>query len=73
MKFLLFSKSIHGTLHSVDQYLNIKLMDVSVTDPEKFPHMVRFKNLTVFFFLILFIFYKILSNLLEIALFVAAL
>jgi U6 snRNA-associated Sm-like protein LSm2 len=33
--------SIHGTLHSVDQYLNIKLLDVSVTDPEKFPHMVR--------------------------------
>ncbi len=33
--------SIHGTLHSVDQYLNIKLLDVSVTDPEKFPHMVN--------------------------------
>uniref|UniRef100_A0A8C3VEK4 Sm domain-containing protein n=1 Tax=Catharus ustulatus TaxID=91951 RepID=A0A8C3VEK4_CATUS len=26
--------SIRGTLHSVDQYLNIKLMDISVMDPE---------------------------------------
>jgi len=33
--------SICGTLHSVDQYLNIKLQDISVTDPEKYPHMVR--------------------------------
>jgi hypothetical protein len=24
----------------VDQYLNIKLMDISVTDPDKYPHMV---------------------------------
>ena len=32
--------SICGTLHSVDQYLNIKLTDISVTDPEKYPHMV---------------------------------
>ncbi|XP_052019510.1 U6 snRNA-associated Sm-like protein LSm2 isoform X2 [Apodemus sylvaticus] len=31
--------SICGTLHSVDQYLNIKLTDISVTDPEKYPHM----------------------------------
>lgn len=23
------------------QYLNIKLTDISVTDPEKYPHMVR--------------------------------
>ncbi|EDL26706.1 U6 snRNA-associated Sm-like protein LSm2 isoform 4 [Mus musculus] len=30
--------SICGTLHSVDQYLNIKLTDISVTDPEKYPH-----------------------------------
>ncbi|XP_048148990.1 U6 snRNA-associated Sm-like protein LSm2 isoform X1 [Corvus hawaiiensis] len=29
--------SICGTLHSVDQYLNIKLTDISVTDPEKYP------------------------------------
>ncbi|XP_037227943.1 U6 snRNA-associated Sm-like protein LSm2 isoform X2 [Falco naumanni] len=32
--------SICGTLHSVDQYLNIKLTDISVTDPEKYPHML---------------------------------
>ena len=32
--------SICGTLHSVDQYLNIKLTDISVTDPDKYPHMV---------------------------------
>lgn len=32
--------SICGTLHSVDQYLNIKLTDISVTDTEKYPHMV---------------------------------
>lgn len=32
--------SICGTLHSVDQYLNIKLTDISVTDTDKYPHMV---------------------------------
>ncbi|KAG1699367.1 U6 snRNA-associated Sm-like protein LSm2 [Nymphon striatum] len=32
---------ICGTLHSVDQYLNIKLTDISVTDPDKYPHMRR--------------------------------
>jgi hypothetical protein len=32
--------SICGTLHSVDQFLNIKLTDISVTDPDKYPHMV---------------------------------
>ncbi|KAL8602110.1 U6 snRNA-associated Sm-like protein LSm2 [Nucella lapillus] len=31
--------SICGTLHSVDQFLNIKLTDISVTDPDKYPHM----------------------------------
>lgn len=38
--FLLISFSICGTLHSVDQYLNIKLTDISVTDADKYPHMV---------------------------------
>lgn len=33
--------AIRGTLHSVDQYLNIKLLDVTVVEPDKFPHMVR--------------------------------
>lgn len=32
--------SICGTLHSVDQFLNIKLTDITVTDPDKYPHMV---------------------------------
>lgn len=28
----------------MDQYLNIKLTDISVTDPEKYPHMLSVKN-----------------------------
>jgi len=36
--------SISGVLDSVDQYLNIKLTDISVTDPERYPHMVSVKN-----------------------------
>lgn len=40
--------SICGTLHSVDQYLNIKLTDISVTDPEKYPHMVSIRFLGIF-------------------------
>lgn len=31
---------LRGTLHSVDQYLNIKLHDVHVLEEEKYPHMV---------------------------------
>lgn len=33
--------SISGVLHSVDQYLNIKMTDVKCTDEQRFPHMVR--------------------------------
>jgi len=33
--------SIRGTLKSVDQYLNIKLDDIEVTEPMKYPHLVR--------------------------------
>ncbi|KAJ7378153.1 U6 snRNA-associated Sm-like protein LSm2 [Desmophyllum pertusum] len=36
--------SVHGTLDSVDQFLNIKLTDISVTDPDKYPHMLSVKN-----------------------------
>merc|ERR1739845_293876 len=36
--------AICGTLHSVDQYLNIKLNDVKVTDPTRFPHLLSIKN-----------------------------
>ncbi|KAH9284776.1 U6 snRNA-associated Sm-like protein LSm2 [Echinococcus granulosus] len=31
---------IHGTLHSVDQYHNFRLSDITVTDPEKHPYML---------------------------------
>lgn len=33
--------SIRGTLKSVDQYLNIKLDDITVLEDIKYPHMVR--------------------------------
>ena len=33
--------AIRGTLHSVDQYLNVKLLNVTVEDASNFPHMVR--------------------------------
>lgn len=36
--------AIRGTLHSVDQYLNIKLLGVSVEDQTNFPHMQSVKN-----------------------------
>lgn len=32
--------SIRGTLKSVDQYLNIKLDDITVVDEVKYPHLV---------------------------------
>ncbi|PNX92439.1 U6 snRNA-associated Sm-like protein LSm2 [Trifolium pratense] len=34
--------AIRGTLHSVDQYLNIKLENTRVVDQDKYPHMVQF-------------------------------
>lgn len=45
--FLCVHFSICGTLHSVDQFLNIKLTDISVTDAEKYPHMVSIKYVPV--------------------------
>ena len=36
--------AVRGTLHSVDQYLNIKLLNITVEDKEKFPHMQSVKN-----------------------------
>ncbi|CAF0925794.1 unnamed protein product [Didymodactylos carnosus] len=36
--------SIAGTLHSVDQYLNVKLTEVQVLDPEKYPHIQSVKH-----------------------------
>ncbi|MBA0826020.1 hypothetical protein Goarm_010913 [Gossypium armourianum] len=32
--------AIRGTLHSVDQYLNIKLENTRVVDQDKYPHMM---------------------------------
>lgn len=33
-----------GTLHSVDQYLNIKLNNVNVVDKQKYPQLLSLKN-----------------------------
>nr|VZH89060.1 unnamed protein product [Spirometra erinaceieuropaei] len=35
---------ICGTLHSVDQFHNFRLTDITVTDPEKHPYMLSVKN-----------------------------
>ena len=35
---------ISGTLVSVDQYLNIKLDNISVEDPDRYPHLATVKN-----------------------------
>mmetsp|Transcript_22568 Transcript_22568/g.31592 ORF Transcript_22568/g.31592 Transcript_22568/m.31592 type:complete len:98 (-) Transcript_22568:273-566(-) len=36
--------ALKGILHSVDQYLNIKLNDMTVVDSEKYPHLNAVKN-----------------------------
>ncbi|CAI5502481.1 unnamed protein product, partial [Closterium sp. Naga37s-1] len=36
--------AISGTLHSVDQYLNIKLHNSRVVNDAKYPHMLSVKN-----------------------------
>ncbi|EOD36392.1 hypothetical protein EMIHUDRAFT_70748 [Emiliania huxleyi CCMP1516] len=36
--------AIRGTLHSVDQFLNVKLLQVTVDDRENFPHMQSVKT-----------------------------
>jgi small nuclear ribonucleoprotein (snRNP)-like protein len=33
-----------GTLHSVDQYLNVKLLNVKVINPDKYPQLVALQN-----------------------------
>ncbi|CAK7200563.1 U6 snRNA-associated Sm-like protein LSm2 [Sporothrix eucalyptigena] len=38
---------IRGTLKSVDQYLNIKLDDISVVDEIKYPHLSAVKNVFI--------------------------
>ncbi|XP_039816265.1 sm-like protein LSM2 isoform X2 [Panicum virgatum] len=42
--------AIRGTLHSVDQYLNIKLENTRVVDQDKYPHMAYTANTGVFGF-----------------------
>jgi small nuclear ribonucleoprotein (snRNP)-like protein len=39
--------SIRGTLKSVDQYLNIKLDDITVLDELKYPHLSSVKNIFI--------------------------
>ncbi len=36
--------SITGRVHSIDQYLNIKLEDISVANAELYPHLLSVKN-----------------------------
>ena len=36
--------AITGTLHSVDQYLNIKLNNIKVVNAQKYPHMLSVRN-----------------------------
>ncbi|CAK4032030.1 U6 snRNA-associated Sm LSm2 [Lecanosticta acicola] len=39
--------SIRGTLKSVDQYLNIKLDDITVVEELKYPHLSSVKNVFI--------------------------
>ncbi|KAK9453013.1 hypothetical protein V1511DRAFT_506260 [Dipodascopsis uninucleata] len=39
--------SIRGTLKSVDQFLNIKLDNISVVDELKYPHLSSVKNIFI--------------------------
>ena len=36
--------SVRGRLHSVDQYLNVKLEDITVLDADTYPHLLSVKN-----------------------------
>lgn len=36
--------SITGVLHSVDQYLNVKLNNIRVVNQQKYPHMMSVRN-----------------------------
>merc|ERR1711916_134355 len=39
--------AVRGTLHSCDQYLNAKLNNVQVEDPERFPHLLSVTSIFV--------------------------
>eukprot|EP00793_Prasinoderma_coloniale_P006991 PRCOL_00001823-RA len=36
--------ALKGTLHSVDQYLNVKLHDIKVVDERKHPHLLSVRS-----------------------------
>ena len=38
------SQKIRGTLHSVDQFHNIRLTDIAVAELEKYPHMLNVRT-----------------------------
>lgn len=38
---------IRGTLKSVDQYLNIKLDDITVLNEDKYPHLSSVRNMFI--------------------------
>ncbi|KAF7845865.1 hypothetical protein BT93_L0257 [Corymbia citriodora subsp. variegata] len=38
---------IRGTLKSIDQYLNIKLDDITVLNEEKYPHLSAVRNIFI--------------------------
>ncbi|KAL1409498.1 U6 snRNA-associated Sm-like protein LSm2 [Vanrija albida] len=38
---------VTGTLKSVDQFLNIRLDNIHVEDPERHPHMLAVKNVFI--------------------------
>jgi len=50
--------AIRGTLHSVDQYLNIKLENTRVVDQDRYPHMVSLSfSLSRVYYYFLFTYY----------------
>lgn len=40
--------ALTGTLHSVDQYLNVKLTDVHVVEAERYPQLVSARRVICF-------------------------
>lgn len=41
------SLRVSGTLHSVDQFLNCKLSNITVADTDKHPHLMSVKNIFI--------------------------
>mmetsp|Transcript_6867 Transcript_6867/g.28678 ORF Transcript_6867/g.28678 Transcript_6867/m.28678 type:complete len:93 (+) Transcript_6867:108-386(+) len=39
--------ALEGKLHSIDQYLNIKLLDTKVSDPERYPQLVAMTSVFI--------------------------